>query len=104
MRFVPQAGEELLFGDDLDRVVGLLRNGSNALQWGLAGSENPTRAQMRRAPPEIAMTPCFHEVRLSEKAVIGERRPERDSSATYGDKRRSLLALRYSGPTSCPTC
>jgi hypothetical protein len=41
MRFVPQAGEELLSGDDLDRVVGLLRNGSNALQWGLAAKREP---------------------------------------------------------------
>jgi hypothetical protein len=36
VRFVPQAGEELLSRDDVDRVVGLLRNGSNALEWGLA--------------------------------------------------------------------
>ena len=43
MRFAPQAGEEFLSRDDVDRVVGLLRNSSNALEWGLAAkSESDT--------------------------------------------------------------
>ena len=39
--FVPQTGEELLPRDDVNRVVSLLSDGSNALQWGLAAKREP---------------------------------------------------------------
>lgn len=41
MRFVPYAEEQFLSRDDLDRVVDLLRSGSNALEWGLSAKSEP---------------------------------------------------------------
>lgn len=37
--FIPEAGEEFFSQDDAQRVVGMLRSGSDALEWGLASSE-----------------------------------------------------------------
>jgi hypothetical protein len=37
--FVPEAGEEFFSRDDAHRVVGMLRTGSEVLEWGLRSSE-----------------------------------------------------------------
>jgi hypothetical protein len=37
--FVPEAGEEFFSQDDAHRVVGMLRKGSEVLEWGLSSSE-----------------------------------------------------------------
>ena len=37
--FVPEAGEEFFSQDEAHRLVGMLRKGSEALEWGLSSSE-----------------------------------------------------------------
>jgi hypothetical protein len=37
--FDPEAGEEFFSRDDAHRVVGMLRKGSEVLEWGLSSSE-----------------------------------------------------------------
>jgi hypothetical protein len=43
--FIPEAGEEFFSQDDVHRVVGMLHNGSDALQWGLTPDRHPEAEQ-----------------------------------------------------------
>lgn len=43
--FIPEAGEEFFSQDDAHRAVGILHNGSHALEWGLTPDKHPEAEQ-----------------------------------------------------------
>ena len=47
MTFIPEAGEEFFDRDDVDRLVGLLDNVSQALEWGQMSEGSPSAEQAK---------------------------------------------------------